>query len=365
MQEGMLELANRLCRQRFGADCRLEVLEELVAADWGRSTVWRCSLTGRSSAPPTLIAKISNLGEGHGRQEAAVLPLLRRDLLPEISMPEFIAADPDCSLLLLSDLGELRWQRLADLRSDMSPDQLLAILDRLMQALGRFNRLHPASRLQDAADWQQLQATDCTGHSAMRMEASLSRFPEHFASLGLVLGDAALAELEQVRELLAVPAWQCLTHADICPSNVALVGDALYIYDFEVASLRHPAIDAAWPRMRSLRCMDCTQLSAAEISRLEQQWLRGFGPEDLTLRCGCENGMLFGAGCLAWLSALLDWLPAAMQESRNLHGVTDRSRILLGLQAMQDCSREHGCLPGTADCCQSLETQLALRWQAQ
>ncbi|MCB1187847.1 phosphotransferase [bacterium] len=355
MDQDVLQLAGSLCRAQFGSACRLEPLQELVAADWGRSTVWRCSLSG-GSGPATLVLKQSNLGGGHGTNEARVLRSIRHAALPDISMPRLLAADEAAGLLLLSDLGELGGNRLADLRDNMDHGSYLELLARLMEALGRFNRLHGIDSEGIRPLWESSLPEDRTGHAAMHLPRLLDELPGHFSSLAIELDSPALDELAHCRKLLADTSAHCLTHADICPSNVALINGRLAIYDFEVAGLRHPAIDAAWPGMRSLRCYHCTRLDSATITMLESKWLQGFGME-----AGSAQA-LFSAGNLVWLAAMLAWLPELLESERERDSVPDRCRLLASLRAMQGCHERHAALPAMAKACRTMELKLAGMW---
>ena len=364
MQQAHLDSLARICARHAGSDCQVRPLEELVGSDWGRSTVWRCSYAAATGMEGTVIAKYSNLGEQHGANEAQVLTRLQLDEELTGRLPRLLGYDEALQLLALSDLGQIRDQRLADWRDKLAPADFMDLLLELMKLLGSLNRLNPAS----APAWRDCPplcpATDLTGHAAVGLLDSLANLPARFAAQSIELNAAALAELAMFERLLTQTDHHCLTHADICRSNVAVLDGRLLIFDFEVSALRHPAIDAAWARIRSLRCFHCTILAAEDILRLEQCWAEGYHWTDSDLARHCSFGMLISAGCLAWLAAMLDWLPDLADKDRERERVSDRVRILASLEAIQGCETQYSCLPCLAGCCRSLSDQLSLRWPA-
>ena len=362
MQQVHMDSLARICEEHAGWACEVQAIEELVGPHWGRSTIWRCAYVGQDRLQHTVIAKYSNLGAGHGANESAILSRLNCQTELEGHLPRLLGYDAQLGLLVLSDLGDLRNQHLADWRDRLSHEQWIECLRDLMGLVGSLNRLNPA----DDPHWRDFPpinpTTDVTKHAAVHFEESIELLPERFQAFEISLHDTALAELAEMKRELFSPQRYCLTHADICPSNVALLDGNLLIFDFEVANLRHPAIDAAWPRMRALRCFHCTILQEPLVSELEQAWASGFAWQDSALAVECSFGVLISAGCAAWLAAMLTWLPYLMEKDRERERVPDRTRIIAVLEAMAGCDAAYGCLPGFALACRSLRERLLQAW---
>ncbi len=338
-------------------------VEQLVAPDWGRSTVWRCRSALSDGGTISVIVKQSNLGGAHGANEAACLSWLSRFDELQGRVPRLIGRDTEGGLLVLEDLGELRGRRIADIWHGGDLEQTRKSLRELLRLAGLINALTLGPAIPRGSLAQAGSDPEHTGHAGWRLPALARTLPEAFESIGCETGTDLRAEVGRMASLLERPGeFEGLVHGDICPSNAAWSGPHLVLYDFEMAAPRLATVDGAWARMRCLRCFNGLLLGDGLRRELEDIWLNEAAAACPALREAEVFNPLMSAAVVGWLGAMLEWLPEVIDGDRQRDRLSDRPRVLAALDAAVQCHAELGCLPRLAAACAQVREALARRW---
>jgi hypothetical protein len=201
-----------------------------------RTRVMRANVDG---GPGSVIIKTYEPGyTSQWAGESAALTLLRGRGLP---VPDLIAAADDPPLVVLADLGD--GPSLADALLGNSPAEATRRLDEWVDALA----LVHAATAHDAAGFAAALGSDTSAvDSTPSLLADAAEvLGEQLPRLGIAPGERALAELRSVTDALGDGA-DALTPADACPDNNVSTTSGLVLLDFEQATVRHVAWDAAY-----------------------------------------------------------------------------------------------------------------------
>jgi Ser/Thr protein kinase RdoA (MazF antagonist) len=200
-------------------------------------------------------------GEGWARETAALTVLGERGL----PAPRLLASVADPPLLVMADLG--RADPLSTYLLGDDPATAIAGLTRWASALGT---LHAGTY--DAAEpFATALGSMAIDSTADTLVTTTEWLAEGMAALDVQLTPAERAELGQAAELVGGPV--ALTPADACPDNNLDTADGLILLDFEGATIRPVAWDAAylivpWPSCWcSWRLPDGVATAAYEVWR--------------------------------------------------------------------------------------------------
>jgi aminoglycoside/choline kinase family phosphotransferase len=201
-----------------------------------RTRVFRAAVDG---GPGTVIVKTHLPGfADRWARESAALTVLRGRGLP---VPDLIAVVDEPPLVVLEDVGV--GPSLADALLGRSAATATTRLNEWVDALAT---LHSAT-VGDA--WRFAAALQCDVSTVDSMPSLLAGAADLLAAqlprLGIAPTEQALAELLSAAAALA-PGAQALTPADACPDNNAATPSGLVLLDFEQATVRHVAWDAAY-----------------------------------------------------------------------------------------------------------------------
>ena len=205
-----------------------------------RSVVFRAApVREEGSAVLVKVFDPGSAGEGWVRELSALRTLVGTEVL----VPRYLAHADRPSLIVMSDLGGGR--SLADSLLADGPGNAVADLHGWATALGR---LHVTSAslgttfADELARWGGGLPVDLDTTTAMLADI-VDAMPNLLAGAGLTPTSAELAELASLRMTTSALA---LTPDDACPDNNLRVGDDLALIDFEGATFRHIAWDAAY-----------------------------------------------------------------------------------------------------------------------
>jgi hypothetical protein len=231
-----------------------------------RSRVVRATVDG---GPDTVIVKSHAAGfADHWRRESAALTVLSGRGLP---VPELLGAVDDPPLVVLRDLGS--GPSLAD--ALLAGDPAVAT-DRLHAWVDALASLHAAT------------TGDRPAFGRAAGQSTVDSMPQALATaadclvgilprLGINPGGAALAELRAAADLLS-PDAAALTPADACPDNNIVTANGLVLLDFEQATVRHVAWDAAYLVLPWPSCWCSWALPAGVARDALDRWRTAVAP---------------------------------------------------------------------------------------
>lgn len=206
-----------------------------------RSVVLRAFVNG---GPETVIVKAfdpARAGEGWVR-EAAALTTVRGSGARAVDLVAVLDRPP---LVVLADLGG--GPTLADRLLGSDPQLASGALGRWAEAMGSVHAASAGGRQAFEAALAHFAGDlpadpDTTGDA---LSESADRLADLLPRLGVDVPAAAIRELRDVESLLSTDVT-ALSPADACPDNAVTSGDGLVLLDFEGATWRHVAWDAAY-----------------------------------------------------------------------------------------------------------------------
>jgi Phosphotransferase enzyme family len=172
----------------------------------------------------------------HWRRESAALTVLSGRGLP---VPELIGVHEDPPLVVLRDLGD--GPSLADALLGDDPAVATGRLHAWVDALAS---LHVATTGDEAAFARAIGESTVDTMPEL-LAAAAGWLVERLPRLDVAPSERALAELRAVTDALS-PDATALTPGDACPDNNVVTEDGLVLLDFEQATVRHVAWDAAY-----------------------------------------------------------------------------------------------------------------------
>lgn len=196
---------------------------------------------------------------------------------------------------------------------------------------------------------------DCAGQLA-----------ELLPGLGVSPTARALAELRQVTELLAGGA-HALSPGDTCPDNNVRTADGLVLVDFEAATVRHVAWDAAYLSVPWPSCWCCWALPEGVAAAALERWRAGVRAVFPEVDTAAFGGQLETAAA-AWAFVSTGWfLARAMGEDPppadpRLAGLVPSRRAMIQHRLGGALSRGCPALPGLADLAEQVLDATVRRW---
>lgn len=257
-----------------------------------RSTVVRAAVTDRSphgctpGLPEQVVVKIFDpaaVGAGWVR-EAAALEVLGGDAWPGTASraatppgqaPLLLAAAAEPPLVVLSDLGT--GPSLADSLLGTGTDAAAAHLVRWAGALGDLHRRSAGLRSRFEAA-----LTRFGGASAPAADSSVEMLDRAATMLAEQLPALEIAPSRDALDALRAPATVtdafALTPADACPDNNLEAGGSTTLLDFEGATFRHVAWDAAYLAVPWPSCWCSWRLDEQASARALKVWRDAVAP---------------------------------------------------------------------------------------
>jgi hypothetical protein len=201
-----------------------------------RSRVIRATVDG---GPDTVIVKAPAPGFAETwSRESAALTVLGGRALP---VPDLLAAVEDPPLIVLADLGDG-----PSLAEALLGDDAGVATRRLHAWTDAMAAVHTAT-VDDGPAFAAALGTHVSTVDAMPglLAGAADLLAEHLPSIGVTPAGPALAELRGAATALG-PRAHAMTPADACPDNNVATPAGLVLVDFEQATARHVAWDAAY-----------------------------------------------------------------------------------------------------------------------
>jgi aminoglycoside/choline kinase family phosphotransferase len=231
-----------------------------------RSRVVRATV---DDGPDTVIVKSHAAGfTDHWRRESAALTVLSGRGL---AVPELLGVAHDPPLVVLRDLGG--GPSLADALLDDDPG---VATDRLRAWVDALASLHAATT-GDRPAFARILGQSTVDSMPEALAKAADGLVEVLPRLGVSPGGAALAELRAAADRLS-PGAAALTPADACPDNNVVTPDGLVLLDFEQATVRHVAWDAAYLLVPWPSCWCSWALPAAVAQDALDRWRAAVTP---------------------------------------------------------------------------------------
>jgi hypothetical protein len=338
-----------------------------VIRSWGRHTLLRCRVKdGPDDAADFLIVKAVNQDGQLVTDERAGLELLAE--LPDVRdlVPQLYAADTEDTMLVLADLGNgPSLGQLLQARAGWAQDGLL-------ESMRGLAAVHASTRGRQER-YAQLQAHGGTVTRVGRPTGRPFSYPELTEALARALGligiddgDLPTTELQEAATRMSPPAdMECLTFHDQCPSNRIMVDNRLRFIDLEQVAFSHPFLDAAYPLLGYLTCMDGLRLPDDLRQRMLAAYRTGLDHGYPELVEDGEFGLEITSACALKLLWHLSHLAEALDRDRVVGHflVRRRQRLLAVLDAFIDAASTFDQLPRTREVSQQLLTRLTALWQ--
>lgn len=287
-------------------------------------------------------------------RESAALTVLRGRGLP---VPNLIVAVREPPLVVLEDVGA--GPSLADALLGDDPATATARLSAWVDALAR---LHVATT-GDRGHFAALLDTDPSTVDMMPalLAGAADQLAELLPSIGVEVDGVAWAELRSATAALS-PGADSLTPSDACPDNNVSTPEGLVLLDFEHATVRHVAWDAAYLRVPWPSCWCSWNLPTAVADAALARWRGAVAPAIPIVGTPAFDRDLEVA-VSAWAFLSLAWfLPGALQGAAHRRQPKGLSRQVV-IQARMRQAASHGTvLPALAELAAAVLAETRERW---
>ncbi len=333
--------------QELAVDAAREVLERAwrhpvsirphqVIRDWGRHRLLSCVVKrGPEGAPNQVVVKVSQRACGTIFAEWAGLELLNRLDQTRAIVPRLYGGDRERDLLVIEHVGEgptlhhlLQSRRSWAVNALEESMWLLAQVHGATQGLcGEYAELYAKLTHEPIPPTELDRTLACLADS----------LSEACDAIG-VDSRAAASELELIATRLLAEDCACYTFDDQCPPNRVLTNERLRFVDLEMGRFRHPFIDAAYPIIGHLRCMDGLRLPTGVRETMLDAYRGALATHAPALVMDQRFDMDMACASAARLVQLLGALPRALELDRTVgyFGVRSRERIVASLEAFLD-----------------------------
>lgn len=329
-------------------------------------------LEGPPGSPPTVILKRTR-GTGEEKfdpdvssrqllNEWASIQFLAWVMGSESPAPKFLAGDRELGFILLEDYpgNETLLQVFMNgdaARASLHLTQFAALLGELhgrtLQRPDKFNAFR------EQLDFSPLPDTD--------YGQFFQRSIETLENLGVVLPSAALADAQQVVEVLGNPGeFDVFTHGDFVFHNCFLRQNRLYLVDFENARFRHALWEGAYFRMLfpSMALNDVYRIPETVWRKAENKYREVFNHYCPVAPDDNRYGPALTAACAGWaLNACSGRLSLETALTSDAPWVDYlRQRILARFDLFVDTTREFNSLLALGESFASLTADLLSKW---
>lgn len=371
MVQDVLEDASELLEGRWGWRPRLEVIDQL------RPHVWRVAVEPEHPEHPDASSVIVRLGPGRaaGKQrepeigwpavfsnEWAGAVFLNR--LPSVAdfVPDLVAYDLECQLLVCEDLGP--GPSLVDV---LLGDDAAIATEALVSHARLLGAIAAASR--DRTDeYRRLRSQAGAGDPAYLLDAWNSAklrsvLPRFEQDLGVVPRHGLEAELSALDEERRRPgAWLAYTPADACPDNNSIIAGTLRVFDFGFGGLHHLALDAAYSVIPFPTCWCYAPLPASVSSRM----LTAFREEVVEGLPEVRDGEVWDRkvawAVATWFTGLIATMASRELDREKQRGpLSGRQAAVAQLGSVAATTENH--YPAIAQLANALETRLREHWR--
>lgn len=345
--------------------CELTAVQTLRGS--GRTRVVRAAVDG---GPRTLIVKeyAPEYTDNWARESAALTALRGRGL----PVPELLASAADPPLVVLADAGA--GPSLADALLGADAATATARLHAWTDALATLHiatktrdeplRIKP-STVEDGAGGVEASTVDST--PALLADAAdllAARLPD----LGVTAAAPAMAELRSAHLALSSGA-DALTPADACPDNNVTTPSGLVLLDFEQATVRHVAWDAAYLVLPWPSCW-CSWGLPAEVANAALARWRAAVARDIPAVGGPAFDRDLDIAVTAWAFLSTAWfLAGAVEEEQQQPPASGArpgpTRQTVIRRRMRLAAERRATLPALADLAEAILAATAHRWDNQ
>jgi aminoglycoside phosphotransferase len=274
----------------------------------GRTRVMRAAVDG--GADTVIVKAHAPEFADHWARESAALTVLRGRGLP---VPEVLAVVDDPALIVETDLGG--GPSLADALLGADAD---AATRRLSAWADTLARLHAAT----VGDGPAFTAALDTRLSTVELmptllAAAADQLAAGLPAIGVIPDPTALERLRGAEGMLG-PDAHVLTPADACPDNNVATPTGLALVDFEQATVRHVAWDAAYLLVPWPSCWCSWDLPADVAAAALARWRAAVAPAIPAVGTGAFDRNL-DVAVTAWAMLSSAWfLPGALDEENEI-----------------------------------------------
>lgn len=368
-----LELLAAAAGEAMGPHVRVVLHDRLPGSE--RAFVVRATASDGSGERGVVLKLALKAGES-GVREVAALRLLRRSGAPGV-VP-LLGVGEELPVLVLGDLGT--GPTLADRLLGTDAGAATGALVDWASAVGRL-QAHTA----DAAEAYMRALTEGSPQGAPAVDDSLGAIEEavvvlqrELPRLGAHFHGAAVEELRAIGARLARPeAPRGLVPGDTCPDNAVLaerrmVGtpDGVSLLDFEGASHRHVAYEAAYLAMPWPSCWCSWRLPDDATAAALAAWRDAVAPAMPDGYTDEDLDADLDAAVLAWTAVSVSWLlPSALEDDPGPRdprraGQVPSRRALLQHRSQVAASRAGATWPALARWAEELHDRATAAWGA-
>jgi hypothetical protein len=321
-----------------------------------RTRVVRAEVDG---GPATVIVKSYEPGfVDRWATESAALTVLAGRGLP---VPDLIAVVDDPPLVVLEDVGD--GPSLADALLGDRPAAATARVNAWVDALAT---VHVATAGDASRFATALRSDPSTVDSMPGLLADATdRLGEQLPRLGIAPGERAMAELRSATAGLG-PGAEALTPADACPDNNVSTPSGLVLLDFEQATVRHVAWDAAYLVVPWPSCWCCWDMPGPVAEAALARWRAALAPSFPVVASASFDRDL-DVAVAAWAFLSTAWfLAGAIEEEAEPPGGQQRgpapTRRAVIRHRLRLAARRRAAVPGLADLAREVLAATAERW---
>jgi len=317
-----------------------------------RTRVVRATVGG---GPDTVVVKAHEREfADHWARESAALTVLRGRGLP---VPDLIAAIDDPPVTVMSDAGD--GPSLADA---LLGDDAAVATQRLHAWADALAMLHAAT----TADGPRFAAALGAGFSTVDsmpglLAGAADRLVAQLPALGITPDERALAELRGAAAALG-PDAHALTPADACPDNNVTTPVGLVLLDFEQATVRHVAWDAAYLLVPWPSCWCSWDIPADVADAALARWRAALAPAIPVVGSAAFDRDL-DVAVAAWALMSSAWfLAGALDEETSAGEAPGPTRRAVIQHRMRLVTRRRAVLPTLANLAEEILAATTQRW---
>ena len=374
--------AERIVRDYWQREVVIAQAQLLTEAE-RRNRVWRCTLqwaSHRADQPDSVIIKqvapanyAPDDDENPDTQRffgdwagAAFLSQLGNAEGNDSQGPKFFGGDRAAGFVIIEDMGEHH-----SLVEPLLEGNATSAANALRAYTERLGKMHAAAYGRQA-DFDAIRRTlhprlvDQKTDGRVSLQQRQNQITEtniRLSQLGLVLSDAALAEVNAIFDAVYMPD-QFLTfiHADPCPDNVFYNGDTLRLIDFEFGHYGHALRDALYTRIPFPTCWCSKRVPSELVKELEDQYRRIFGVVCPAILDDAVFNAEVATVAGSWAINCLESVNELMEQDWQWGIMGRRGRILARLETFVAAADTAKQWPALRDNCARIHAALLQHW---
>lgn len=336
---------------------------DAVLADYTPNMILRFrAAPGGAGDPSTVVVKRAKEPLGHLLPEIAGYAFLSQGETADL-IPRIFGYDAGRELVVMEDLGaaaerQLGWILLGEDRA-RAETALMAF----QRTLGR---LHAGTAGREAAFLrirEGLGTGDASRHKVHEILPALRDLSGMPEALGFSAPPGLAAEIEAAADAVANPGpFLGFTHGDATPANAFSTPGAVRLTDLETCGFRHVLLDGSYARLRYIHSVWAFRIPEA----LQRRLLDAYRTELVRGLPEAGDDALFHEGLMAcaaaWLGGLWRLYPKVVDGDVRWGRVTNRQRIVAGLEHFAALAGEVDRLPALAEAASRAGEVLTSQW---